>query len=184
MYCCCPSSRGGGAPCARSRRARFDVATECSSAGTDPEAMESLFNRATRTSDGRVTAPGLVELVHAIWDDEGTMIQAVKGRRRAGRRCGVGTPLRDQTSSCAEREIYDTADHVHLKVRSSAWPTYPWNVLRDAGTSTGWAPSSINGPAVGQRRRARWLRSWQSIGGAVSRCSDTECRAAVPEPST
>ena len=58
--------------------AKFDLATECSIAGIDPEAMETLVNRATETADERVTAPGLGELGSGIWGDVVTMIRAVK----------------------------------------------------------------------------------------------------------
>jgi uncharacterized protein Yka (UPF0111/DUF47 family) len=64
--------------------AQFDLATECSAAGIDPGAMETLVSGASAATDERVTAPGLKELGDAIWDDVITMIGAVKAGDAAG----------------------------------------------------------------------------------------------------
>jgi uncharacterized protein Yka (UPF0111/DUF47 family) len=58
--------------------AKFDLATECSAAGIDAAAMDTLVDRASVATDQRVTAPGLRELGSGIWADVMTMIRAVK----------------------------------------------------------------------------------------------------------
>ena len=50
---------------------------ECQDTGLDAAAMERLVNGASLL-DGKVTAPGLDNLLSAVWDDVGTMANAVK----------------------------------------------------------------------------------------------------------
>ena len=57
--------------------ARFDLSEECRAAGIDPVALETLVNRATRSANGRIVAPGLGNLVAAIFDDVTTMARDV-----------------------------------------------------------------------------------------------------------
>jgi hypothetical protein len=58
--------------------AKFDLATECSAAGIDAAAMETLVDWASIATDQRVAAPGLRDLGSGIWADLMTMIRAVK----------------------------------------------------------------------------------------------------------
>ncbi len=57
---------------------RFDLTEECRAAGIDPVAMETLAHRAHQSADGRIGAPGLGNLLAAIWDDVTTMAHAVE----------------------------------------------------------------------------------------------------------
>lgn len=57
--------------------ARFDLAEECRAAGIDPIALETLVNRANRSANGRVAAPGLGNLLATIFDDVTTMARDV-----------------------------------------------------------------------------------------------------------
>ncbi|HXW43113.1 MAG TPA: DUF47 family protein [Xanthobacteraceae bacterium] len=58
--------------------ARFELGEECRAAGIDPVIMEALVNRATLSGGGRMAAPGLNDLVAAIWNDVTAMARAVQ----------------------------------------------------------------------------------------------------------
>ena len=62
---------------ARDPGAPFGLAEECRSAGLDAFAMETLVDRASRSGDGRLSAPGLGDLCAAILSDVTAMAQAV-----------------------------------------------------------------------------------------------------------
>src|SRR5664279_1120983 len=57
---------------------RFDLATECRTAGMDFVAMQTLVNGASLLAGEQITAPGLGGLGAAICDDVATMTRAVK----------------------------------------------------------------------------------------------------------
>ena len=74
---------------ARRPATRFDLIDECRSAVIDPVAMESLVTRASLFGDEQITAPGLADLLMAIWDDMAAMIRAVEaGDAPAGKSAG------------------------------------------------------------------------------------------------
>lgn len=56
----------------------FDLADECRNAGIDPMPMEALVTGASLLAGERITAPGLSNLEHSIWDDAAAMAEAVK----------------------------------------------------------------------------------------------------------
>jgi len=56
---------------------RFDLSDECRAAAIDTLAMETLVNGAGQLTGERITAPGLVNLEHAIWEDVAIMVRAV-----------------------------------------------------------------------------------------------------------
>jgi uncharacterized protein Yka (UPF0111/DUF47 family) len=59
--------------------AHFDLTEECRAAGIDPVAMAALANRANQTTNGgRIAAPGLGNLLAAIFDDVTDMARAVE----------------------------------------------------------------------------------------------------------
>ncbi len=58
--------------------APFDLTAECRAAGVDSLTLETLVNQASLLAGARVSAPGLMSLGAAIWDDMAVMIRAVK----------------------------------------------------------------------------------------------------------
>jgi len=58
--------------------AAFDLTQECRAANLDSMAMEALVSRSGAVAGNMTTAPGLGDLVHAIWDDLEAMIHPIK----------------------------------------------------------------------------------------------------------
>jgi len=55
----------------------FDLAADCSAAGIDAVAMEALVRDARLAAPGTLTAPGLDQLLDAVWNDVATMAHSV-----------------------------------------------------------------------------------------------------------
>jgi len=89
--------------------ARFELADECRAAGLDPIAMETLVNRASLTAEGRISAPGLGDLVTAIWGDVATMARAVKAGDAA-----AGDSALQRLSALAKAAPLGSRDEVEL----------------------------------------------------------------------
>ncbi|MCF8475918.1 MAG: hypothetical protein K9G60_02745 [Pseudolabrys sp.] len=60
------------------RGTQFDLTDECRAAGIDYMAMETLVNGASLIANVRLTAPGLGDLLAAVWSDVAIMARAVK----------------------------------------------------------------------------------------------------------
>jgi len=90
--------------------AKFDLAAECSAAGIDPAAMESLVNGASAASDERVTAPRLRELGGGIWNDVVTMIRVVKAGDAAR-----GDAASERLSAIRREAALGSSDAVELE---------------------------------------------------------------------
>ncbi len=89
--------------------ARFDLAEECRVAGIDPVAMETLVTRGNRSANGRVAAPGLGNLLAAIFADVATMARAVEAADAA-----QGKSALSRLTSLAGAAPHGAADEIEL----------------------------------------------------------------------
>ncbi len=91
------------------KAARFDLTSECRTAGIDHVPLETLVNHASLLAGERVSAPGLSSLGAALWDDMAAMIRAVQAGDPA-----QGTNAAERLSAIQALAPFGSVDEVEV----------------------------------------------------------------------
>lgn len=89
--------------------AGFDLVDECRRAGIDPVAMEGLVKRANPIGDTQIAAPGLADLLAAIWDDMNDMIRAIEAGDAS-----AGQSARERLADVRQRAAAGETDTIEV----------------------------------------------------------------------